>query len=452
MWMRQGSRRRSPRKDRLPGAGSLVHAVLMTGVLATRVLVVAVFLVGSVLGLACGREQLPSGGAAAKDTTTTRGASVDPAVGKIVIARAGRTVITTADLDTRVRVQYPDMNNATGAAAVMQKWEILRAAFDQLLWVKAGERYGLDKDPECRAQLELSRQFVLARYAQNKLVNEQAAPTEDAIRQYYDDNIDRYQKPARALVQMVLVPTRREAEALRGRAAAGEDFDDLARRYSKDETSAPSGGNLAPVSLTSVVPGFSAHTPELNQAIFATPVGRITPVLDTPRGSCFFRVRERTEATAASLDEVRPAAVKWLTSSRANQIHASIREEVIRATKASIDTMAWFEYAFKVLTEEEVFQLAESEEQPERSISWFTAYVKSHPQSPRAAQALFLAGYSYAENLKDYGRAGTLFRQLLEKYPQSDLVGSAKWMLENMDKGLENLPYADQVKRRAYGG
>jgi hypothetical protein len=45
-----------------------------------------------------------------------------------------------------------------------------------------------------------------------------------------------------------------------------------------------------------------------------------------------------------------------------------------------------------------------------------------------------------------------LFRQLLEKYPQSDLAGSAKWMLENMDKGLENLPYADQVKRRAYGG
>jgi hypothetical protein len=417
-----------------------------------RVLVVAAFLIGGFLGLACGREKLPSGGTSTKDNAATGAASVDPAVGKIVVARAGRTVITAEGLDTRLRVQYPDMGGQTGAAAVAQKWEILRAAFDQLLWVKAGERHGLDKDPACRDQLELSRQFVLARYAQNKLVTEQAAPTEDAIRQYYEDNIDRFRSPAHAVVQIVLVPTRGESEALRRRAASGENFDDLARRNSKDGTSAPSGGDLGPVGLTSVVPGFSVRIPAINEAIFATPAGQITPVIETSRGFCFFRVRERVESTTTPLDEVRPMAVKWLTSNRANQIHAAIREEVIRETKASIDTMAWFEYAFKVLTEEEVFQLAESEQQPQRGIAWFEAFVESHPKSPRAAQALFLAGFSYAENLKDYARAGVLFRQLLERYPQSDLVGSARWMLENMDKGLENLPYADQVKRRAYGG
>ncbi len=442
MWTCQGSRRRSPRRARLLGAGTLVTAVLVT----------AAFLVGGALGLGCGRETSPSGGTTTKDTTATGAASMDPAIGKIVIARAGRTVITTRDLDNRVRVQYPDLKDLTGAAAVMQKWEILRAAFDQSLWVTAGERHGLDKDPAYRDQLELSRQFILARYAQNKLVNEQAEPTEDAIRQYYDDNIDRFHQPARAVVQLVLVPTRGESEALRRRAAAGEDFADLARRYSKDGTSAPSGGNLGAVGLTSTVSGFSARIPAINEAIFATPVGQITPVIETPRGFCFFRVNERTEAKTTPLDEVRSAVVKWLTSNRANQIHAGILDEVRRETKASIDTTAWFEYAFKVLTEDEVFQLAESERQPERSISWFTAFAKKFPQSPRAAQALFLAGFSYAENRKDYARAGALFRQLLEKYPQSELAGSAKWMLENMDKGLENLPYADQVKRRAYGG
>jgi hypothetical protein len=418
----------------------------------TAVLVTAAFLVGGALGLACGREKPPSGGTVAKDATATGATSMDPAVGKIVIARAGRTVITTGGLDTRMRVQYRDMNGGTGAAAVLQKWEVLLAAFDQLLWVKAGELHGLDKDPECRDQLELSRQFVISRYAQNKLVNEQAAPTEDAIRQYYEDNIDIFRQPARAIVQIVLVPTRGEAETLRRRATAGEDFDDLARRCSKDEASAPSGGNLGPVMLTSIVPGFSARIPAINEAIFATPAGQVTAVIETPRGFCFFRIRERTEATTTPLDEVRPKAVKWLTSSRANQIHAGILDEVKRKTKASIDTTAWFTYAFKVLTEEEVFQLAESERQPERGISWFKAYAASHPQSPGAAQALFAAGFCYAENLKDYARAGALFRQLMEKYPKSDLVGSAKWMLENMDKGLENLPYADQVRRRAYGG
>jgi hypothetical protein len=415
--------------------------------------VTAAFLIGGALGLACGREKSPSGAPATKTAVgTNSAASLDPAVGKIVIARSGRTVITTRDLDNRVRVQFPDLKDLTGAAAVVQKWEILLAAFDQLLWVTAGERRGLDKDPEYRDQLELSRQFILARYAQNKLVNEQAAPDEDAIRQYYDDNIDRFRQPARAVVQLILVPTRGESEALRRRAAAGEDFAELARRYSKDQTSAPSGGAIGPVGVTSVVPGFPARLPALNEAIFGTPAGQVTAVIETPRGFCFFRVNERTEAKASPLDEVRPTIVKWLTSNRANQIHAGILDEVRREAKASIDTTAWFAYAFKVLTEEEILQLAESERRPERGISWFTAFAKEFPQSPRAAQALFLAGFSYAENLKDYARAGALFKQVLEKYPQSELCGSAKWMLENMGKGFENLPYADQVKRRAYGG
>lgn len=443
MWVRQGSRQRSTRVARRRWIG--VRA-------ASAVLVLGVLVLGA-LGLACGREKPPSGdtaatGAAAKDPA----ASVDPSIGKIVIARAGRTVITTADLDNRVRVQFAEMKDLKGPDAVMQKWEILRAAFDQLVWVKAGELRGVDKDPAYLAQLELSRQFILSRYTQNKLVNEQAAPDEAGIRKYYDENIDRYQRPARAVVQMILVPTRGESEALRRRAAAGEDFADLARRYSKDEASASSGGNIGAMGMTSAVQGFPARVPAINEAVFATPVGQITPVVETARGFCFFRVNERAEAGTATLDEVRPGIVKWLTSNQANQIHTSIVEDVKKQTKASIDTAAWFSYAFKVLTEEEVFQLAESERQPERGAAWFKAFAQTYPKSPRAAQGLFLAGFSYAENLKDYAHAAVFFREVLEKYPQSELAASAKWMLENMDKGLDNLPYADQVKRRAYGG
>ncbi len=424
-----------------------------TGLFGAALLVTVAFLVGGVLGLACGREKSKSGGST---TQTPAGAdatpALDPSAGKIVVARSGDLVITPADLDNRIRVQFPDLKDLTGASAVIQKWEILLAAFDQLVWVTAGERRGLDKDPEYRAQLELSRQFILARYTQNKLVHQQADPPEDAIRQYYDDNIDRFRQPARSTVQFLLAATRGEAEALRRRAAAGEDFGELARRYSQDQTSAPSGGAIGPVGVNTVVPGFATRLPSLNEAIFSTPAGQITPVLETPRGPCFFRVVERSEASTSPLEEVRPAIVKWLTSNRANQIHMTIVDEVKREAKASIDTTAWFEYAFKVLSEDEVFQVAESERRAERGIAWYKAFAEKYPKSPRAAQALFLAGFSYAENLKDYARAGELFQEMLQKYPQSELSGSAQWMLENMDKGLDNLPYADQVKRRASGG
>jgi peptidyl-prolyl cis-trans isomerase C len=438
MWMWQGSRGISPRTGRFRWAGALVTAA---------------FLVTAALGLACGREQGAPGGAGKKAAGGAGGApGLDPSVDKIVVARAGHTAITAGDLDLRMRTQFPDLKNLGGPETVMQKWELLLAAFDEALWVAAGERKGLEKDPEYRQQLEYSRQFILSRYAQNKLVQELAAPTEKAIRQYYDDNIDRFQQPARATVQIILVPTRGEADALRRRATAGEDFSDLARRYSKDERSAPSGGNLGQVGTNSLVAGFETRFLPLNEAIFATPAGQITPVVQSPRGFCFFRVAERAEAKTASLEEVRPSVVKWLTSNQANKAQAEILDETTRATKATIDTTAWYDYAFKVLTEEEAFQLAQAVRRPERSIAWYTAFAKRYPLSPRAPQALFLAGFSYAENMQDFQHAGVLFRQVVEKYPQSDLVASAKWMLENMDKGLQNLPYAGELKRRAYQG
>jgi hypothetical protein len=192
--------------------------------------------------------------------------------------------------------------------------------------------------------------------------------------------------------------------------------------------------------------------PQINQAIFATPAGQVTPVVDTPRGSCFFRVNQRNEARVMPIESVRPTIEKWLTGSKSNENNARILDEVKKDSKAAIDTTGWQDYVFSVLNEEEVFQLAESERKPDRRISWLRAIADRYPQSPRAPQALFLAGFSYAEDQKDYGRAAVLFKKMLEKYPQSELAGSAKWMIENMDKGLDNLPYADQLKRRAYGG
>jgi TolA-binding protein len=427
MRLEQGSGRGAPRAVRAWQVGFLVAAAL---------------LVGGALGLACGREKARSGGEAGK------GAGAED----LVIARVGDVKITVHDLESRARFQYADIKDLTGPSGIKQKWELLLAAFDQSLWVVAGERRGFDKDPEFREQLELSRQFMLARYSQNKLVAEQANPSEETIQKYYEDNLDRFQQQAVSVAQIILVPTRTEAEALRRRAAGGEDFAGLARRYSKDEASAASGGSIGGVGTTTIVPGFAARVPAINEALAATSVGQVTPVIETPRGFCFFRVSARKEAKTISLEEARPSILKWLTNSKSNERHQGIMDEVKRESKASIDTAAWREYAFQTLSEDDVFALADSERRPERRIGWFEAYATRRPQSPRAAQALFLAGYAYAEDMKDYRRAGEIFKRMLEKYPQSELAASAKWMLENMEKGLDNLPYAIEIKRRAYGG
>lgn len=64
---------------------------------------------------------------------------------------------------------------------------------------------------------------------------------------------------------------------------------------------------------------------------------------------------------------------------------------------------------------------------------------REYPDHDRAENAFFLVGYTYAEHLKDYDAAKSIYSAFLEKYPNSDLAASVKFELENMGKPIEEL-------------
>ncbi len=409
-------------------------------------------LFGPILALAfggfAGCESAPPG-SAPPPPASSAAAYADPKVAEIVVARVGKRAITVRDVDATMKIRFTQLKDLKGADAVHQKWEILLSMFDQILWVQAGEKRGMDKEEEFVQSMELSRNFILSNYTIRRLVHEQAKPTEEEVRSYFEENEDQFRQAARALVDHLLVGTRGEAEELRRRALSGEDFSDLARRHSLDAESRSSGGSLGPVGAASVVNGFDQVYPQLNQAIFATPAGGITEPVSTPRGWSIFRVTERREARATDFEEARTGIEKKLQSKKSNELFASILDEMRREARASIDTAAWRDYAFRILGQDDVYALAESERRPEHRIGWFREFARRLPKDPRAPQALFLAGFSAAEDMRDYPRARGLFEEMIRLYPDHELVASARWMIENMEKGLENLPYADEIKRRA---
>jgi hypothetical protein len=49
-----------------------------------------------------------------------------------------------------------------------------------------------------------------------------------------------------------------------------------------------------------------------------------------------------------------------------------------------------------------------------------------------SAQAQFMIGFIYSEELKNYEEAESAFRAVMSKYPKSELVPSARWMVEHM--------------------
>lgn len=122
----------------------------------------------------------------------------------------------------------------------------------------------------------------------------QVEPSEAELREAYD----REQPYTRVEIQQILidVPTsgaseevdslRRVAEDLRERAAAGENFEELARRYSTDSTTAANGGALGWISR-------GRFYPEVEDVVLRMQPGDISETVRSRRGYHILKVIDR---------------------------------------------------------------------------------------------------------------------------------------------------------------
>ncbi len=72
------------------------------------------------------------------------------------------------------------------------------------------------------------------------------------------------------------------------------------------------------------------------------------------------------------------------------------------------------------------------EESIKQSAKIFVSVADKYPKSEQAPQSLFMAGFIYANELKNYDEAIKTYKLFLEKYPDSELASSAKDELDNM--------------------
>jgi len=85
----------------------------------------------------------------------------------------------------------------------------------------------------------------------------------------------------------------------------------------------------------------------------------------------------------------------------------------------------------KIYNENERFQDAANE---------YQVYATLWPQSPDAYKALFMQGFILSENLKQDSLALPVFKDLLKRYPKTDLADDADWMIRNIESGGKLVP------------
>ncbi|MDD3818482.1 MAG: peptidylprolyl isomerase [Actinomycetota bacterium] len=187
--------------------------------------------------------------------------------------------------------------------------------FEKILKENDIDREFLEK--ELRSQLLTEKIY-------NK-VTEDVIVTDEEVEQYYEDNKETQflvPESAKAAHILVMFPwkkdnseeteegrkeAREKIEMIKEKLENGEDFEELARTYSDDETTKENGGDLGYVYKGQMVDEF-------DNVLFSLDIGEISDIVETDMGYHIIKVYEYKKEYVEDFEEVKDSIKEYLLS------------------------------------------------------------------------------------------------------------------------------------------
>jgi len=132
--------------------------------------------------------------------------------------------------------------------------------------------------------------------------------SDQEVLDYYTKNKEEFKRPQTVRARQIVVATEDEAKSLRSRLLKGEDFAELARRFSLSPD-AEQGGDLGTFAKGQM-------PKEFDDVVFRYRVGSISRVVQSPYGFHVFRVEKRMAPRILPLEEVQEEIRKSIFQSR----------------------------------------------------------------------------------------------------------------------------------------
>lgn len=223
---------------------------------------------------------------------------------------------------------------------VQQEFDAYRGRFpSQEEFDKVLTPQGLD---EATLRDLMGRQVQVRHYLETQVVPG-IELTDEGIRKFYDDNLDKFEAPEQVKARHILIrveagadeatrtAAREKATGIQKRCVSGEDFAALAKEFSEDPGSGMNGGDLGFFPKERMVPAFA-------EAAFALESGQISELVETRFGYHIIQTTERQAAGRQAFDEVKEPIANYLRNLALDQ---AVKERIAFLREgAKIDVMA----------------------------------------------------------------------------------------------------------------
>ncbi len=250
-----------------------------------------------------------------------------------VVARS--VVVSDADVDAAlherndtVTLEYVYVEPQTLLSQVTPTEEQIKQFYDQM-----GNR----------ARVPERRDFDVVRVSLERAM-ESFHITPQEIEAFYNANMDQWNVEAQVDLQHILFTTEgktpeqkaaahKKAEEVLAQLRKGADFARMAKEYSEDESNKDKGGDLGIVMKGQTVPAFE-------KAAFDLRPGQISDVIETEYGYHIIRCKSRQEARVKPLAEVREQIASSLAQQKAADLVQVTAERLYSEVAAKPDQLA----------------------------------------------------------------------------------------------------------------
>jgi len=345
----------------------------------------------------------------------------------------GRTYITRRAVDSLLATAPPSVQTQYRSSPEQYK-EVVQRLVDNEAIHQAALRDSVQNDPAYRAEVAGRAYDLLIQHYYARVITRAPEPSDSAIEAVYNEHAKEFDIPGHARVHHILYRTLAQAKSARRRLGAGATWATVCKQESRDSLTSKNDGIIGYVTTDSdLVPGLG-KAPEFVAAALALKPGEISQPVRTPRGWHLLMVDERTEPSRTPLSEARARIASDLRGGLRDKYAESLVDSLRKVSGATI-----FDDSIPLALEppktpQQLFDRAQAAPSGMDRINLYRQLVKQYPKERVSEQAAFMIGFTYSEELGDSASARAAFEDFIKTHPKSDLVSSAKWMLDNMTK------------------
>ncbi len=289
----------------------------------------------------------------------------------------------------------------------------------------------LQEEPEIEKRLEMAkRNILITEYFSREIIGKIEVSDEEA-KKYYDDHPEEFKTRAIINAQHMFTASRKKAEDWKRRLAEGESFDKIAAAESEDDLTAPDGGNLGYFNPGGYVK-FIGRSSIWSDAVNKLEKSEISDIIEFEKGYSIVKIKGKRPESIMPFNDVRDRIVERIKSLQAKGVY-EMQLSKLKEKHKPVNFLR-DELVASMRTAEQLWEIIQMEDDPYERIQYYRDIVNHYPDHKFAPQALFMIGFVYGEELGDAKRAKQAFEEVIREYPDSEVVGSAQWMIENVDK------------------